>query len=73
MAAVGNYEVAGIYYEGVVQQIHKLLIGISDPTWKEKWQLVSNGQMLPCLSTRECLLFHLQEYNFISISTVTVF
>jgi katanin p60 ATPase-containing subunit A1 len=42
MAVIGNYDVAGIYYQGVVQQIHRLLVGIADPTRKEKWQLVSN-------------------------------
>jgi len=42
MALMGNYETAGVYYQGVVQQIHKLLISIADPTRKGKWQLVSN-------------------------------
>jgi katanin p60 ATPase-containing subunit A1 len=42
MAVMGNYDVAGIYYQGVIQQIHKLLIGIADSTRKGKWQLVSN-------------------------------
>jgi katanin p60 ATPase-containing subunit A1 len=41
-AILGNYDAAGIYYQGVVQQIHKLLAGITDPTRKEKWKLVSN-------------------------------
>ncbi|XP_021940037.1 katanin p60 ATPase-containing subunit A-like 1 isoform X1 [Zootermopsis nevadensis] len=40
MALMGNYETAGVYYQGVVQQIHKLLISIADPTRKGKWQLV---------------------------------
>jgi katanin p60 ATPase-containing subunit A1 len=42
MALMGNYETAAVYYQGVVQQIHKLLISIADPTRKGKWQLVSN-------------------------------
>jgi katanin p60 ATPase-containing subunit A1 len=41
MALMGNYETSGVYYQGVVQQIHKLLISIADPTRKGKWQLVS--------------------------------
>nr|CAD7393793.1 unnamed protein product [Timema cristinae] len=40
MALMGNYETAGVYYQGVVQQIHRLLISIVDPTRKGKWQLV---------------------------------
>jgi katanin p60 ATPase-containing subunit A1 len=42
MALMGNYEAAGVYYQGVVQQIHKLLLSIADPTRKGKWQIVSN-------------------------------
>jgi katanin p60 ATPase-containing subunit A1 len=42
MALMGNYETAGVYYQGVVQQIHKLLISIADPTRKGEWQRVSN-------------------------------
>lgn len=41
MALTGNYESAGVYYQGVVQMIHRLLITISDKTRKSKWQLVS--------------------------------
>jgi katanin p60 ATPase-containing subunit A1 len=42
MTLMGNYEAAGVYYLGVIQQIHKLLISIADPTRKGKWQHVSN-------------------------------
>jgi katanin p60 ATPase-containing subunit A1 len=41
-AVMGNYDAAGIYYQGVIQQIHRLLAGITDPTRRGKWQLVSN-------------------------------
>ena len=41
MALMGNYETSSVYYQGVVQQIHKLLSTISDPTRKGKWQHVS--------------------------------
>ncbi|XP_063233836.1 katanin p60 ATPase-containing subunit A-like 1 [Bacillus rossius redtenbacheri] len=40
MALMGNYETSGVYYQGVIQQIHKLLMIISEPTRKAKWQLV---------------------------------
>ncbi|KAJ8891931.1 hypothetical protein PR048_004490 [Dryococelus australis] len=40
MALMGNYETSGVYYQGVIQQIHKLLMTISEPIRKGKWQLV---------------------------------
>lgn len=40
MALMGNYETSGVYYQGVVQQMHRLLQSIADPTRKGKWQLV---------------------------------
>ncbi len=40
MALMGNYETSGVYYQGVVQQMHRLLQTIADPTRKGKWQLV---------------------------------
>jgi len=40
MAVMGNYETSSVYYQGVIQQIHKLLISIDDKTRKSKWQLV---------------------------------
>jgi katanin p60 ATPase-containing subunit A1 len=39
-ALLGNYETAGVYYQGVVQQIHRLLPTINDPTHKGRWQSV---------------------------------
>ena len=38
---LGNYETALIYYQGVVQQIHRHLQAITDPQLREKWQEVS--------------------------------
>ncbi|KAH9407195.1 Katanin p60 ATPase-containing subunit A1 [Tyrophagus putrescentiae] len=35
---LGNYETALIYYQGVVQQIHRHLQAITDPQLREKWQ-----------------------------------
>ena len=39
-ALLGNYETAMVYYQGVLQQIQKLLVTISDTTRKQKWQQV---------------------------------
>lgn len=40
MALMGNYDSAVVYYQGVVQEIQKLLHSIDDPSRKEKWQSV---------------------------------
>ena len=39
-ALLGDYETSQVYYQGVLQQIQKLLITIKDPTRKQKWQQV---------------------------------
>ncbi|XP_013776338.1 katanin p60 ATPase-containing subunit A1-like [Limulus polyphemus] len=39
-ALLGNYETALVYYEGVVEQLHRLLQTINDPGRKEKWQKI---------------------------------
>uniref|UniRef100_A0A336LZR2 Katanin p60 ATPase-containing subunit A1 n=1 Tax=Culicoides sonorensis TaxID=179676 RepID=A0A336LZR2_CULSO len=40
MALVGNYDSAGIYYEGVTQMLNKLLMTLHDPIRKGKWTMV---------------------------------
>ena len=40
MSLLGNYETASVYYQGVIQQIHRLLSTIDDPSRKQKWQQV---------------------------------
>ena len=40
MSLLGNYETASVYYQGVIQQIHRLLSTIDDPGRKQKWQQV---------------------------------
>ena len=40
MALIGNYETATVYYQGVIQQIHRLLATIEDPGRKYKWQQI---------------------------------
>ncbi|XP_023213591.1 katanin p60 ATPase-containing subunit A-like 1 [Centruroides sculpturatus] len=39
-ALLGNYETALVYYQGVVQQIHRLLQTINDSIRKERWQQI---------------------------------
>ncbi|KAI1301670.1 Katanin p60 ATPase-containing subunit A1 [Halotydeus destructor] len=39
-ALLGNYETSLVYYQGVVQQIHRLLQTVNDPTRKERWQTI---------------------------------
>ncbi|ELU18277.1 hypothetical protein CAPTEDRAFT_148248 [Capitella teleta] len=38
MALLGNYETAQVYYQGVLQQIQKMLLTIKDDARKQKWQ-----------------------------------
>ncbi|KAJ8670252.1 hypothetical protein QAD02_001511 [Eretmocerus hayati] len=40
MALTGNYDTSGVYYQGVVQQIHRLLASIVDTSRKARWQQV---------------------------------
>jgi len=39
-ALLGSYETSQVYYQGALQQIQKLLISITDPVRKQKWQQV---------------------------------
>lgn len=40
MSLLGNYETASVYYQGVIQQIHRMLATIEDPGRKMKWQQI---------------------------------
>ena len=40
MSLIGNYETASVYYQGVIQQIHRLLSTLEDPSRKLKWQQI---------------------------------
>jgi len=40
MSLLGNYETASVYYQGVIQQIHRMLATIEDPGRKLKWQQI---------------------------------
>ncbi|XP_020912273.1 katanin p60 ATPase-containing subunit A-like 1 [Exaiptasia diaphana] len=37
-ALLGNYDTALVYYQGVIQQIQKLVVQIKEPVRKQKWQ-----------------------------------
>ena len=39
-ALLGKYESALVYYQGVLQQIQKILIQSKEPARKQKWQVV---------------------------------
>ena len=43
-ALLSNYDTSAIYYQAVIQQIQKLLIGIKDTGRRQKWQQVSHDQ-----------------------------
>lgn len=40
MALLGNYEASEVYYQGVIQDIQRLLLSIPDAMRKKKWQSV---------------------------------
>ncbi|BES93995.1 Katanin p60 ATPase-containing subunit [Nesidiocoris tenuis] len=40
MAVMGNYETSGVYFMGVIQDIHRLLLTITDESRRSKWQLL---------------------------------
>ena len=40
-ALLGNYETSLVYYQGIVQQVHRLLQSVNDPMRRERWQEVS--------------------------------
>ena len=39
-ALLGNYDTALVYFQGVLQQIQKHIVGIVDPVRKQKWHQV---------------------------------
>lgn len=49
-ALLGIYDSSIVYYEGVIQQIHKHCQTLRDPALKVKWQQVSCPH--PCLCSR---------------------
>lgn len=43
-ALLGNYDTSAVYYQGVLQQIHKHCQTLRDPALKVKWQQVSSAE-----------------------------
>lgn len=41
-ALLGNYESSLVYYQGVLQQINRLISSINDPLRGQQWQEVCN-------------------------------
>ena len=39
-ALLGNYDTSLVYFQGVLQQIQKYIVGIVDPVRKQKWHQV---------------------------------
>lgn len=56
-ALLGNYDSSAVYYQGVLQQIHKHCQSLRDPALKVQWQ-----QVTPHRSVREmskpCVVFN---------------
>ena len=40
-ALLGQYDSALVYYQGVLQQIHKMMLQSRDSLRKQRWQVVS--------------------------------
>ena len=68
MALMGNYETSSVYYQGVVQQIHKLLSTISDPTRKGKWQHVSKCVLM--IKSCACVVWQERTIQFDEITFI---
>lgn len=49
MAVMGNYESSGVYYEGTLQQINRLIMA-SDNSSKQKWLSVSMAYFIILIS-----------------------
>ena len=37
---LGNYDTSLVYFQGVIQQIQKHIVGVVDPVQKQKWHQV---------------------------------
>ena len=44
-ALLGQYDTALVYYQGVLQQIQKLMIQSKEPSRKQNWQVVSKNSL----------------------------
>lgn len=55
-ALLGNYDSSMVYYQGVIQQIHKHCLSLRDPALKVKWQQVRLWFNLICVHDHLYLL-----------------
>ena len=58
-ALLGNYDTALVYYQGVIQQIQKMMVQMKDPARRQKWQQVIKSNMFTvqcysCMVTQGC-------------------
>lgn len=51
-ALLGNYDSSVVYYQGVIQQIHKHCQSLRDPALKVRWQQVSPPTPTPTPTTK---------------------
>lgn len=61
-ALLGNYETSLVYYQGAVQQIHKLLTTITDSIRRERWQQIQHTIALEYEAIKE-IQSVLSEFN----------
>lgn len=54
-ALLGNYDSSIVYYQGVIQQIHKHCQTLRDPALKVKWQQVSFPNPSPYMFLHQLL------------------
>lgn len=52
-ALLGNYESSLVHYQGVLQQIHKLIATINDPIRGQQWQEIQRIIAAECENVRD--------------------
>lgn len=52
-ALLGNYETSLVYYQGVLQQIHRLIVAINDEARLQLWQDIQKLVALECESVND--------------------
>lgn len=56
-AILGNYETSMVYYQGVLQQIQKLMTTVHEPEKKHLWQTVSGIVLFRKVADATCVLY----------------
>ena len=62
-ALLGNYDTSLVYYQGVIQQIQKLLTSITDANRRSKWQQVNTLFAILSLFSSWKILFYSYIYH----------